>query len=591
MATESARGPGTNDKISRYDVADNELAAGSTFGSPKATMIIKASGAIERIYSGDIGLEMFGSVLVNHWDGRTGTALSAMPGTYRIHPERQEHFFHLTNGVRVSESLFVFSGEPDGDSVDPPACYYCVELYNDGRDPVEVSSYAFAQLRGNTPRGIASAYNAKHRAIVAWNQDREELARVVGASVEPTSYEVLAGNGRENAPLSPGTLADRTGDSDGDPVAALHFCHRLKPGERARFDLILSFSNGGRRGALRTYAKCPTAAKALRRTRDYYERVLDRTIVISPDEDVNRGVLWAKANMLRMQTLSPTGWCFVNDPTRSHNSVARDTAWFAYGSDYITPEFSRNSLLWYAEHLEKKGMVVEYYDIRTGKTADYGLNINDNTPLLILGLWHHYNTSGNYAFLKRVYPSAAKAARYILSQRDERGLVWCNADGTSDWGIAGWRNVIGNYRLSGATTEVNSECYAALQTVSHMARVLQKHKDSAFFKAAAGTLREAINTHLLDSQTNLYYLNIELDGTKRADCTSDMVFPLMFGVADDDVAAGIVARLSREEFLDRCGHPDGSANGRELRRNARVRPARRRVGRRELLVRLCGSAL
>ena len=34
-----------------------------------------------------------------------------------------------------------------------------------------------------------------------------------------------------------------------------------------------------------------------------------------------------------------------------------------------------------------------------------------------------------------------------------------------------------NYRLSGATTEVNSECYAALQTVAQMARVLQKHED------------------------------------------------------------------------------------------------------------------
>ncbi|MDQ6930509.1 MAG: GH116 family glycosyl hydrolase, partial [Candidatus Eremiobacteraeota bacterium] len=276
-------------------------------------------------------------------------------------------------------------------------------------------------------------------------------------------------------------------------------------------------------------------------------------IVICPDENVNRGVLWAKANMLRTQTLSPTGWCFVNDPTRSNNSVGRDTAWFAYGADYITPEFSRHSLLWYAEHLEKNGMVVEYYDIRSGKTADYNLNINDNTPLLILALWHHYNASGDRSFLKQIYPQAVKAARYILSQRNEQGLVWCNADGTSDWGIVGWRNVIRNYRLSGATTEVNSECYAALQTVSHMARVLSKHKDSAFFKSAAETLREAINAHLLNAQTNLYYLNIELDGTKRSDCTSDMVFPLMFGVADDETAAGIIARLSREDFWTDAG--------------------------------------
>ena len=78
---------------------------------------------------------------------------------------------------------------------------------------------------------------------------------------------------------------------------------------------------------------------------------------------------------------------------------------------------------------EVKGMVVEYYDIRTGKTADYDLNINDNTPLLILALWHHYNATGRTAFLERVYPNAVKAANYILSQRNDQGLVWCTADG------------------------------------------------------------------------------------------------------------------------------------------------------------------
>ena len=151
--------------------------------------------------------------------------------------------------------------------------------------------------------------------------------------------------------------------------------------------------------------------------------------------------------------------------------------------------------------------------------------------------------------------------------------------------------MIPNYRLSGATTEVNSECYAALQTVSHMARVLGKHADGAFFKGAAEALREAINAHLLDSESHLYYLNIELDGTKRSDCTSDMVFPLMFGVADDETAARIIARLSREEFWTAAGIRTVPANGRELRTDPRVWLARGRMDRRELLVCFCRCAL
>jgi hypothetical protein len=42
-----------------------------------------------------------------------------------------------------------------------------------------------------------------------------------------------------------------------------------------------------------------------------------------------------------VMTDAPTGWCFVNDPGRSNNSVGRDTAWFAYGADYLAPEFAR----------------------------------------------------------------------------------------------------------------------------------------------------------------------------------------------------------------------------------------------------------
>ncbi len=198
-------------------------------------------------------------------------------------------------------------------------------------------------------------------------------------------------------------------------------------------------------------------------------------------------------------------------------------------------------------------MIVEYYDVRTGATEDYGLDVNDNTPLLILALWHHYNTTGDRTFLERIYPAALKAARYLLAHRDERGLVWCSSTKTQDWGIVGWRNVIDNYRLSGATTELNSECFAALQTVGHMARVLDKHDESAEFAREAAELREAINTHLINPDNGLYYLNIDVDGRPRSDITSDLVFPVMFGVASDETAARIIARLSAEDFWTEAG--------------------------------------
>ena len=219
-------------------------------------------------------------------------------------------------------------------------------------------------------------------------------------------------------------------------------------------------------------------------------------------------------------------------------------------------------------------MIVEYYDIRTDKTEDYGLNINDNTPLLILALWHHYNATGDEDFLREVYPAArqGRALHPLAAQRAGAGLVHARP-ATSDWGIVGWRNVINNYRLSGATTEVNSECFAALRhRRAHGPRAGRSTTRAPSSPSRPAALKEAINTHLYNPDNGLYYLNIDLDGTPRSDVTSDLVFPVMFGVAADETAARIISRLSSAGLLDRGR---ASAPRRATRRTtARPEPAR-----------------
>ena len=554
MRTESVAKPvGTGQDGPIYEIPDDDVAAGSTLGSPKCACIVKATGAIQKIYSSDYGATLVGTVVAHHWDRRTGIELTPLRGMFRFHPEHQEHVFGLSNGAQVREDIFVLSGKPKGTRVDPPAVYYTIEIENPTDKRIEIESYGFAELRGETGHDVTSRFSKAHNALVFANASAPQVARAFSCSRPVTSWETTTDHGKAIAKDRPGRLSGRAVSPAGDPLGILHLSHAIAPGKRVRFAFVLTFSLAGERAVLRTLDALPAAADALRATKRYYAEVLNRAVVLTPDEEVNCGVLWAKANMLRSQLLSPTGWCFVNDPTRSNNSVARDTAWFAFGSDYITPEFTKASLLWYADHLKKNGMVVEYYDIRDGKTADYGLNINDNTPLMISAFWHHYNTTGDKAFLKRVFPAALRAAKHILSQRDERGLVTCTARGTADWGIVGWRNVIPNYRLSGATTELNSECYAAFLTMSHMARVLGDHKRSARFREEARVLREAINRELLDPETGLYYLTIDLDGDPRTDITCDLVFPVMFGVADDDTAALIVSRLSSDEFWTDAG--------------------------------------
>lgn len=548
-----AQSVGHSGREAVYVLADNELAVGSTLGGPRVMAILKATGALEKVWSVDAGKQLFGALVLRHYDKRTGVHLAPREtGRFVMHPEHQEHFFHLMNGVAVHEDVFVLSGEPEGGkAVDPPAIYYCLTLRNEGTETASLSTYAFCDLRGDTAHDVAVHWHPSRNAFFIWNNSDKDLVRVLACSEPPDGYETTADNGIAVSPRCPGPLSNST-ISSGDPLGVLRISCDLKPGDSKDFHFLLTFSTQGRDGADATVASCPDAASSLARTKSYYGRVLSQAIVLTPDQYINRGVRWAKANMLRVEQMAPTGWCFVNDPTRSNNSVGRDTAWFAFGADYLNPDFARESLMAYVRNQEKCGKIVEYYDVRDGRTEDYGLNINDDTPLIILALWHHVRTTGDMDFLKQVYPAASKAARYILSQRKD-GLVWCTADGTGNYGIAGWRNVIPNYQISGAVTEINAECYAALHTAANMARVLGEHDESKRFEEAAQELRTAIHERLYDEENGLYYLCIGLDGHPRSDVSCDQVFPVMFNVADDRVASRIVGRLGASDFWTASG--------------------------------------
>jgi Bacterial alpha-L-rhamnosidase 6 hairpin glycosidase domain len=528
------------------------MPAGSTLGAPKGTVVLKPNGAIEKFFSSDAGQTLVKNLQIGFWDEQSGVALTPLPGTFFIHPSRQEHVYELGDGVRVRESTFMLDAGRK-DRVDPAIAYRVVEIFNTGDRPTVLSSLCAANLRGSTTGEVRCRYDAGLRAFVAANRAAPRHARLFGCSRIPTSFEVCSDHGKMTQTRFPGRLSDKIGAGTPDPIALFH--HRLTIGAHKQLKLyfLLACSSEGVRGVRAVRREAPGAKTAMAVTRKHYLDILGRAVVLTPEPDVNRGVLWAKANMLRTQTYSPTGWCFTNDPTRSSNCVARDTCWYAFGADYVMPEFARESLLAFVKRLERSGKVVEYYDMRNGRANDYGLNINDNTALLIVALWHHYGATGDEAFLRSVYPAARKAARYILSQRDRRGLVWCSAKGEADWGIVGWRNVIQGYRLSGATTELNSECYAALISVSQMAERLKRKSDAATFLREAGALQASINRHLRDPQTGLYYLNIGLDGVPRTDVTCDLVFPVMFRVADHETSSAIIGRLSASDFWTEAG--------------------------------------
>jgi len=69
-----------------YRVADTDLAIGSTLGGPKAAVVLKATGALEKVFCVDTGSDLIKNVTLAFWDAENGVRLNSMPGTFVLHP-------------------------------------------------------------------------------------------------------------------------------------------------------------------------------------------------------------------------------------------------------------------------------------------------------------------------------------------------------------------------------------------------------------------------------------------------------------------------------------------------------------------------
>ena len=174
------------------------VAAGSTLGGPKCVCIIKATGAIEKIYSSDYGKAAIGTLVVHHWVETTGISLTAMPGRFRIHPEHQEHLFALSNGIEVHETIFVLSGEPRGDPGRSAGRRTSrIALTNPTRHPV---SHGNVRVRATARRHGPRRRDARSTAAAtpSWPGTHRipSFARVMTCSEPVTSWETTMDHGK-----------------------------------------------------------------------------------------------------------------------------------------------------------------------------------------------------------------------------------------------------------------------------------------------------------------------------------------------------------------------------------------------------------
>ena len=321
------------------------------------------------------------------------------------------------------------------------------------------------------------------------------------------------------------------------------------PRSRSRAGIMMAISGKGERTTLEAYRKAAPASTALSDAEAFYRELAAVSVARTPDAMINRGYEWAKINSVRVQHRFPAGYGFTNDPSQDI-VVVRDAAWYVMGSDYITQQFSRDMIDMIARFgIEPGGKVTEFIRACTDppQRSDYDLNINDDTPLMVGAVYHHYALTGDRELLERSWPMVRGACDWIVAQM-RGGLVHSHSQEANVWGIAGWRNIIPQGQISGAVTEINSECAYALLRAARLALEMGEPDIAQHYATLSETLRRSIEKNLTSDRNGLYVLNIDPDGERHHDLTGDQIFPVLFGVADAERKRKILDLLATPEF-------------------------------------------
>jgi len=545
-----------------YVLPESETPFGLTLGNFKTFATSTPKGGIRGLWDADTDQIIFGAHQIAYRvDGHATHFPHQISREFTFLPYAQIAEFELDDGVRVAEAFYV----PHGPRHDRLVAFVIdVSLHNAGSKRASVRVFPWALLVGQRFYGepekevratIAGPYirsYGEESGYVRWWGG----SRTPDAAVVALREQTLLGGIRDGG-LEATHHLDEVTPALAEFVnrrifGALQYTIDVAPGARESLRLAVVFHKDGDAHSKPALEQLLGDATALHETQRYYAAKLADARLMTPSPTINRGVVWAKVNMLRVIKEYPQGWGSTNSPP-SDILVSRDTSWFVHGYDYFLPQFSRDAIELFNRFLEESGQVVEYVRGVNGFKTSYDLNINDDTPLHIIAILHHYNATLDDAWLRGIYPLVRKIVDYLLSQRDANGLVYCKAGGVDMFGITSWRNIIPYYTLDGAVTEINAEAFFAVEAAAMIAAVCEENADWDRWSREATALREAMMSKLFNADTQAFVLNYDHDGNYQDNFTADEVFPVLFGVADAPVRRAILARLTEPDFTTPVG--------------------------------------
>jgi glycogen debranching enzyme len=556
-----------------YDAQHNEYCAyvlpeaqtpyGLLLGNFKSFAQSTAKGGIRGLWDADTDQIIFGThqIAYRMRDLKQTVFPHQITREFTFLPYAQISEFTLADRLHVTEAFFV----PHGPKHDRAVSFVVdVTLYNPGAAPVDVGIFPWALLVGQRfygePEHEVQAWveddficskNQQTGAERWWGASRKPHASIVGLREQVMLHHMREGSLRAEGHLDEVTpqLAECVSRRI---FGAFEYRMVVEPGARESLRLAVVFHKDGKDKSRPVLEQLLHDPKALHETQRYFASKLLDARFMCPSPAISRGVVWAKANMLRIVKEYPNGWGSTNSPP-SDILVSRDTSWFVHGFDYFLPNFSREAIEVFNNFVDESGEMIEYVRGVSGFKTSYDLNINDDTPLHLIAMLHHYNATLDDQWVRNWFPLICKIADYMLTQKDANGLLFCRASGVDMFGISSWRNIIPYYTLDGAVTEINAEGVFALEAAAMLSAVVGDHERWQRYSNEAQALRQAMMQYMFNDDTGAFVLNYDQEQNYQDNFTADEVFPVLFNVADAEQRRKILERLSETDFITPVG--------------------------------------
>ena len=185
---------------------------------------------------------------------------------------------------------------------------------------------------------------------------------------------------------------------------------------------------------------------------------------------------------------------------------------------------------------------------QSGTTGTYSASYS---IYYVLGLEDYYLYSGDTAFVDQELPVLKGELAWNATQLDSNGLLVTNSADNADWDFY-------DSGKNGEVTEYNLLYYKALLDGALLATAAGDSADATAYTNAAAALKSAINAHLYNSGTGLYYLSNADTSTVAQDANS---LAVLYGVAPAADDATILAGLKTDLWTTAYGPKPFSGSG------------------------------